>query len=130
MLTNLPIFPFLHSLPPVHFLTKKISFSILDKNNNELKVSSKVGENLLEVCKENNVKIDGACEGNCACATCHVILSKKLYDKITPPSAEEEDTLDQASDLTETSRLACQLYVDERFEGEKIKLPKKQRNLL
>ena len=105
-----------------------IKFSIIDKNK-EIPLQALKGEKLLDVCKKNNINIIGACEGGCACATCHVILDKNLYEKIPPPSEKEEDKLDEAFELTPTSRLACQVLIDENFSGTKIKLPFRQKNV-
>ena len=117
-------------LPQKMFYSSKkiIKFSIIDKNK-EISLQALKGEKLLDVCKKNNVNIIGACEGGCACATCHVILDKKLYEKIPPPSEKEEDKLDEVFELTPTSRLACQILIDENFEGSKIKLPYRQKNI-
>lgn len=64
-----------------------------------------------------------------ACSTCHVIMPEEVYNKLTPPKDEEEDLLDLAFGLTQTSRLGCQVKVDEKFEGIKVKLPKASKNL-
>ena len=37
--------------------------------------------------------------------------------------------MDLAFGLTQTSRLGCQVKVDEKFEGIKVKLPKASKNL-
>lgn len=65
------------------------------------------GRNLLEVAKENEIDLEGACEASCACSTCHVILEETLYSQLNPPHDEEDDMLDLAFALTHTSRLAC-----------------------
>jgi hypothetical protein len=44
----------------------------------------------------------GACEGVCACSTCHVILQGDVYSRLDVPSEEEDDMLDQAFGLTPT----------------------------
>jgi ferredoxin len=44
-----------------------------------------------------------------ACSTCHVILEDKLYSKLAEPSDDENDMLDLAFALTDTSRLGCQV---------------------
>lgn len=44
----------------------------------------------------------GACEGVCACSTCHVILAGEVFDELPEPSEDEEDMLDLAFGLTET----------------------------
>ena len=105
-----------------------IKFYIIDKNK-EINVEGKKGERLLDICKRNNINIIGACEGGCACSTCHVILDKDLYNKIPLPTEKELDKLDEAPEVTSTSRLSCQVLIDNNFSGKKIKLPTIQKNL-
>ena len=98
-----------------------------------LTVDARVGETLLQVAHRHHIEIEGACEGVCACSTCHVILSDELYDKLTDewdqePSEDEEDMLDMAFGLTDTSRLGCQVTVTEEMDGEEIHLPSATRN--
>ncbi|EGR29082.1 hypothetical protein IMG5_163380 [Ichthyophthirius multifiliis] len=63
-----------------------------------------------------------------ACSTCHVILDDKVYNQLPSASLEEEDLLDLAFGLTDTSRLGCQVKVDKNFENTRVKLPKATRN--
>lgn len=63
-----------------------------------------------------------------ACSTCHVILEDDIFDNLEPAEDEEEDMLDLAFGLTPTSRLGCQVIVDESFANTKIVLPKATRN--
>ena len=65
----------------------------------------------------------GACDGSLACSTCHVILSQEVYDSLPPPEEEELDMLDLAFDLTDTSRLGCQIKLDKSLEGMVAKVP-------
>ena len=72
----------------------------------------------------------GACGGSCACSTCHVIVeSEEYYDKMTEPDDDENDMLDLAFGLTETSRLGCQVVMDESLDGLRVRLPSMTRNL-
>lgn len=89
---------------------------------------AKIGSNLLRVAQRYDLEIEGACEGVCACSTCHCILEKKVYDSLPEPSETEEDMLDQAFGLTSTSRLGCQVEVTKELEGITVKLPKATRN--
>lgn len=66
--------------------------------------------------------LTGACEGVCACSTCHVILEEEVYDSLDEPSEEEEDMLDQAFGLTTTSRLGCQIELREDMDGIKVRV--------
>jgi len=45
----------------------------------------------------------GACEGSVACSTCHVILTPECYDMLPEPEDDENDMLDMAFGLTDTS---------------------------
>lgn len=73
------------------------------------------GRHILEVAKEFDVELEGACEASLACSTCHIILPENVYAKLPPPKDEEEDLLDLAFGLTNTSRLGCQVKVDKNF---------------
>mmetsp|Transcript_24802 Transcript_24802/g.35571 ORF Transcript_24802/g.35571 Transcript_24802/m.35571 type:complete len:187 (-) Transcript_24802:170-730(-) len=87
-----------------------------------------VGETLLQVAHRHEIDLEGACEGVCACSTCHVILNQGLYSALPDPSEDEEDMLDMAFGLTDTSRLGCQVEVTESMDGEVIRLPAATRN--
>ncbi len=74
--------------------------------------------------------VAGACGGSCACSTCHVIVeSEDMYDKIPEASDDENDMLDLAFGLTETSRLGCQVQMSPELDGLVVKLPQMTRNL-
>ena len=61
-------------------------------------------------------------------STCHLIMPMDLYRKLEDPSEDEEDMLDMAFGLTETSRLGCQIIVTEDMEGVELEMPKATRN--
>ena len=73
---------------------------IFIENNKEIEVEASVGLSVLEVAHENNIDLEGACEGSLACATCHVILEEKIYNILEQPDEAEEDMLDLAFGLT------------------------------
>ena len=64
----------------------------------------------------------------CACSTCHLILPSDLYHQLPEPSEDEDDMLDMAFGLTETSRLGCQITVTPAMEGVVLEMPKATRN--
>eukprot|EP01035_Chromulina_nebulosa_P018668 gene18668-24415_t len=72
--------------------------------------------------------MEGACEGVCACSTCHIILESDIFNKLPEPSEREEDMLDQAFGLTSTSRLGCQVIVTKEYDGLTVQLPSATRN--
>ena len=72
----------------------------------------------------------GACGGSCACSTCHVIVEDpEMYDKMAEPDDDENDMLDLAFGLTETSRLGCQVKMSKELDGLVIRLPSMTRNM-
>jgi 2Fe-2S ferredoxin len=75
----------------------------------------------LDVAHENNVELEGACGGELACSTCHLIFDSEVYKTLPPKEDEEDDMLDLAFEVTETSRLGCQILVREDFDGIKVR---------
>lgn len=87
------------------------------------------GDNLLDIAQANNLDMEGACGGSCACSTCHVIVDPEYYDSIPEPDDDENDMLDLAFGLTETSRLGCQVIMTKELDGLRVALPAMTRNL-
>eukprot|EP00607_Mallomonas_marina_P001516 CAMPEP_0182428256 /NCGR_PEP_ID=MMETSP1167-20130531/21803_1 /TAXON_ID=2988 /ORGANISM="Mallomonas Sp, Strain CCMP3275" /LENGTH=96 /DNA_ID=CAMNT_0024611027 /DNA_START=300 /DNA_END=590 /DNA_ORIENTATION=+ len=83
---------------------------------------------LLNVAHANDIALEGACEGVCACSTCHVILEDEVYEALPIPSEDEEDMLDQAFGLTSTSRLGCQVTLEQKHDNLLVTLPIATRN--
>lgn len=52
-----------------------------------------------------------------------------MYDKMEEPSDDENDMLDLAFGLQETSRLGCQIKMSKDLDGLEVKLPAMTRNL-
>ena len=103
-----------------------VTFIFVEPNGEEVEVECETGTSLLDVAHDHDIEMEGACGGECACSTCHVILEQGLYDSILEDieiDEEEEDMLDLALGLTDTSRLGCQVKVTDAFEGIKITLP-------
>ncbi|UQY80398.1 2Fe-2S ferredoxin-type iron-sulfur [Candidatus Hepatincola sp. Av] len=96
--------------------------------NEKIPVEVAEGTTVLEAAHSNGIPLEGACEGSLACSTCHVILEKADYDKLTAPKEEEEDMLDMAFGLTPTSRLGCQIVITKELDGFVFKVPSKNRN--
>lgn len=72
----------------------------------------------------------GACGGSCACSTCHIIVTDDaMYDALPEPEDDENDMLDLAFGLTETSRLGCQVKMARALDGLVVRLPSMTRNL-
>ena len=90
------------------------------QTNNEKKVVSvedSCNLTLLELAIQNDVEIIGACEGSCACGTCHVYIDEDHLKKIEKPKEDEENVLDIVFNVLPTSRLACQVVVSKELDG-------------
>ena len=85
---------------------------------------AEVGETLLNAGQTVGMEMEGACEGNMACATCHVIVLKEWFDQLPIACEDEEDMLDLTNDLCATSRLACQISLTEAMDGLTVRLPR------
>lgn len=94
-------------------------------------VQAKSGQTILEVAHDNDIDIEGACGGECACSTCHIILDSDAFEGMEEPDEDEVDMLDLAAHVTDTSRLGCQVkLLKDRDTGLRIMLPAGSTNLL
>jgi ferredoxin len=109
--------------------TVRLQFLLPDETTIQ-QVTAKVGESLLQVAHANHVDLEGACEGVCACSTCHLIFPQQVYNELPDPSEEEEDMLDMAYGLTDTSRLGCQIIVTPEMDGLLLTMPKAVRTVI
>ena len=87
------------------------------------------GARLLEVAQADGQPLEGTCEGQMACSTCHVIVDVSDFDKLPAPTEDEEDMLDLAMGATRNSRLACQIWLDGAWESLTVKMPRETRNM-
>jgi len=90
----------------------------------EREVEAPVGERLLDVAQAVGEPLEGTCEGQMACSTCHVIVAAEDFDRLPPASEEEDDLLDLAAHVTRTSRLACQIVLTEDLDGLTVRMPR------
>ena len=97
---------------------ERVRIKWLDQKSGEvLERTAAVGTTLLEAAHRQHVDLEGACEGSVACSTCHVILEPEVFDALEEASEEEDDMLDMAFELQDTSRLGCQVLLRPEDEG-------------
>lgn len=93
----------MHMLSVRPFLLCSVAITFVDRDGDEHMVQAKVGDSLLEVAKEFDIDVEGACEGTLSCSTCHLIVEPEWFKKIPDPLTEEEqDMLDLAYQPTDT----------------------------
>ena len=86
-------------------------------------VLAPAGERLLDIAQNAGQPLEGTCEGQMACSTCHVVVDAEDFAKLPPASEEEEDMLDLAAHVTRHSRLACQIWLDEALDTLTVRIP-------
>jgi ferredoxin len=92
-------------------------------------VEAQPGERLLDVAQANGQPLEGTCEGQMACSTCHVIVVPEDFTRLPPATEMEEDMLDLATGATRTSRLACQIWLDAELVELTVRIPGDARNM-
>ena len=86
-------------------------------------VDAPAGSVLLDVAQAVGQPLEGACEGQMACSTCHVIVAPEDFERLPPASEEEDDLLDLAWGVMRTSRLACQITLGEELDVLTVRIP-------
>ncbi len=104
--------------------------TFIDPDGARHQVDAPIGDSVLEIAHRNNIDIEGACEGAMACSTCHVIVDRAWYGRLSEVSEDEEDMLDLAMGLTATSRLGCQIVITEALDGLVVTLPEDTWNMM
>ncbi|MFQ5547728.1 MAG: 2Fe-2S iron-sulfur cluster-binding protein [Gammaproteobacteria bacterium] len=103
----------------------RITYIEFDGTPHEVDVPS--GLSVMEGAIDNNVPgIEAECGGMCSCATCHVYVDPAWAGATGSPEHIEQDMLESAMDLQETSRLSCQIEVSDELDGLVVRLPEFQ----
>lgn len=109
-----------------------VSMTFIDPIEGRITVSGNAGDSLLELAHKNNVDLEGACGGELACSTCHLTMDPSWYSKslkLCPKTEEEEDMLDLAWGLCDTSRLGCQVLLSAELDGLEVHIPDETDNM-
>ncbi|MEO0907508.1 MAG: 2Fe-2S iron-sulfur cluster-binding protein [Pseudomonadota bacterium] len=99
----------------------KVTF--IDPKGAAVATEGELGDNLLKLGQAAGMPLEGTCEGQMACSTCHVIVASDWFDRLAEASEEEEDMLDFAAGARRTSRLACQIDLTADHDGLTVTVP-------
>lgn len=88
-----------------------------------VEAEGEAGESLLRAAQRAGMPLEGTCEGQMACSTCHVIVAAEWFERLEEASEEEEDMLDLAAGVRRTSRLSCQIALEGRLDGLEVEIP-------
>ena len=98
-----------------------------DNQGNSKTIEVEKGLSVMEGAIQNNIPgIDADCGGSMACATCHVYVEEKWFNKLPKAEEGEIDMIDMAFEPKKNSRLSCQLIVSEELDGLTVTTPEKQ----
>lgn len=100
-----------------------INITIIDREGNKLETEAPtdMNLNLMELCKANELPVQGTCGGMALCSTCHVYVESA--HELPEMLEAEEDMLDSAFFVDDDkSRLGCQIKITEALEGLIVKL--------
>ncbi len=106
-----------------------IKITFITPNGERVSAEAAPGTRLLELAQAKGMPLEGTCEGQMACSTCHVIVAKEWFSKLDPASADEEDMLDLAADVARTSRLSCQILLSGALDGLEVRIPGESRDM-
>lgn len=108
----------------------RLTVFFVHPDGTEQKVETEENVTVLQLANELGLEMEGACEGNMACSTCHVIVAEADFDRLPEACEDEEEMLDLAVGLTATSRLGCQILLTPDMDGIRFFLPKATRNMM
>jgi 2Fe-2S ferredoxin len=90
-------------------------------------VDAAPGLTVMEAARDHGVAgIEAQCGGQCSCATCHCYVDSAWYARLPPVREPEKGLLEFAWEPRETSRLSCQLTVDDTLDGLVLHVPARQ----
>lgn len=99
----------------------KVTF--LTFEGDRVEAEGEPGDSLLRLAQAAGMPLEGTCEGQMACSTCHVVVGAEWFDRLPQASEEEEDMLDLAAGVRRTSRLSCQIVLTEELDGLTVSVP-------
>ena len=99
----------------------KVTF--LTSEGERVDAEGEPGDSLLRVAQAAGMPLEGTCEGQMACSTCHVVVAPEWFDRLPEASEEEEDMLDLAAGVRRTSRLSCQIVLADELDGLTVSIP-------
>lgn len=103
--------------------------TFIERDGMRREVESRPGDRLLDVAQNAGEPLEGTCEGQMACSTCHVIVHAADFAKLPPAVEEEEDMLDLAAGATRYSRLSCQIWLNEALDTLTVRIPNEAKNM-
>ena len=100
-----------------------VTVTFVTANEERVTAQAPAGDNLLRLGQAAGMALEGTCEGQMACSTCHVIVAREWFEKLPRATEDEEDLLDLAAGVRPTSRLSCQIELTAALDGLEVRIP-------
>ncbi|MFT4011853.1 MAG: 2Fe-2S iron-sulfur cluster-binding protein [Paracoccus sp. (in: a-proteobacteria)] len=93
------------------------------RDGSEREIVGKNGISIMETLRDGGVDdLLALCGGCRSCATCHVHIDESWASRLPEMSADENDLLCSSNHRTETSRLSCQVILNDSLDGLVLKI--------
>ncbi|AZI36787.1 putative ferredoxin [Caenibius tardaugens NBRC 16725] len=94
---------------------------VVNRDGEERTVEADNGVSVMEAIRDNGFdELLALCGGCCSCATCHVFVDPAFADALPPMSEDENDLLDSSDHRNDTSRLSCQVALNDALDGLRV----------
>lgn len=97
--------------------------------NSVSEIDGAPGDRLLDLAQADGQPLEGTCEGQMACSTCHIHVDPNDFAKLPRAEEMEDDMLDLAADVSRYSRLACQIWLTEELDRLTVRIPSSVHNM-
>jgi 2Fe-2S ferredoxin len=88
-------------------------------------LSAGLGVSVMEAIRDGGInEVLALCGGVCSCATCHVHVDPAFAALLPPLSADEDLLLSDSPYRDETSRLGCQIRLNDALSGLRVTIAK------
>ena len=100
-----------------------VTIKVEDQDGVEHVVDGALGVSLMKTLRDVDIEISSVCGGTCSCGTCHVFLKNDWAARMPSRSNDESDLLEMLPFFDPvTSRLACQIHLEEDLDGLECKI--------
>lgn len=99
-----------------------VKISVTDLSGQTSEIEAEVGLSLMESIRNNDFDdLAAICGGCCSCCTCHVYVEEGRFADLPEVTEDEQYLLEDSEAFKDgSSRLSCQVEVDESMAGLKV----------
>lgn len=96
---------------------------VTNRSGTETELHAQPDLSLMECIRDGgDDEVLALCGGCCSCATCHVYVDEAFASLLPPISSNESDLLDSSDHRRASSRLSCQIRINDSLAGMKVQI--------